>query len=328
MTSRYKLAAITLLMLASVSCIEKKIAPGGGFQAVPMFAGKHVLTMDDDTLRPVRLRLFRDTLFVSYRGLPRIDMYDTNFVRLASIDLTQPDSVYPTSFHLTDSLLIVVDHAQHVVVIYDRSGNLITSFGTLPDGVTPLSPFSVFCYGGVAYIGDATLQKVMAVSITNAGEVTEMGELILTIPNDTLHRIQFPSVVYVTYDGRLIAGDAGEGDIKVFTCDGRYIYRFDAIATEAPMAPQGIDMDNVRDPSMQDSTSFDPSGVRQMGRFHLVDANNRQVHMYNSLGKYIASYSVGDATAHPSDIAIDRRRNRIYIADPEAGAILTYEYRR
>lgn len=317
--------AIFVFMLISVSCIEKKIEPGG-FQTAPVFVGIRVLTQEDDTLRPVRLRLYHDTLFVSYQGLPRIDMYDTNLVRVASIELTHPDSIYPTNFHLTDSLLIVADHAQHVVVIYDRAGNLITSFGTLPDGVTPLSPFSVYCYGGVAYVGDATLQKVMAISITNAGEVTEMGELILTIPNDTLHRIRFPSVVYVTFDGRLIAGDAGEGDVKVFTCDGRFIYRFETVTTGAPMAPQGIDMDNVRDMSMQDSTSFDPSGVREMGRFHLVDANNRQVHMYNSLGKYIASYSVGDLDGRPSDIAIDRKRKRIYIADPAAGAILTYEY--
>jgi hypothetical protein len=221
----------------------------------------------------------------------------------------------------------VADHSQHVVVIYDRMGNLITSFGTLPDGVTPLSPFSLFCYGGVAYVGDAALQKVMAISITDAQDITEMGELILTIPNDTLHRIRFPSAVFVTWDGRLIAGDAGDGDVKVFTCDGRYVYSFDAITTEAPMAPQGIDIDNVRDPSMQDSTSFDPSGVREMGRIHLVDANNQQVHMYSSLGKYVTSYSVGDSAGRPSDIAIDRKRNRVYIADPVAGTIMTYEYR-
>lgn len=327
MALRISLVAITLFMLISVSCIKKKIEPGG-FQAAPTLLRTNVLNLDDDTLRPVRLRLYHDTLFVSYRGLPRIDMYDSSLTKIGSIELTQPDSVYPTNFHLTDSLLIVADHAQHVVVVYDRAGNLITSFGTLPDGVTPLSPFSVYCYGGVAYIGDATLQKVMAISITNAGEVTEMGELILTIPNDTLHRIRFPSMVYVTYDGRLIAGDAGDGDVKVFTCDGRYIYAFDPVTTAAPMAPQGIAMDNVRDPSMLDSTSFDPSGVRHMGRFHIVDANNRQVHMFNPLGKYVASYSVGDPDGRPSDIAIDRRRNRIYIADPEAGAILTYEYRR
>ena len=120
----------------------------------------------------------------------------------------------------------------------------------------------------------------------------------------------------------------GEGNVKVFTCDGRYIYAFDAVTAEAPMAPQGVDMDNVSDPSMQDSTSFDPSGVREMGRFHLVDANNRQVHMFNPLGKYIASYTVGDPDGRPSDIAIDRRRNRIFIADPVAGAIMIYEYHR
>ncbi len=323
---RLLLPIILILILFGVSCDKQKPVPGG-FDAPPVYSEKHVLTDEDDSLRPVRLRLVHDTLFVSYRGLPRIDMYDSGLIRIGSIELTQPEPVYPTSFFLTDSLLVVTDHARHLVVIYDRPGNLITSFGTLPDGVTPLSPFSIYCYGGVAYIGDAALRKIMAVSITDAEGITELGELILTIPNDTLHQIIFPSAVYVTRDGRLVAGDAGEGDMKVFTCDGRFVYKFDAVITEAPIAPQGIDMDNVADPSMQDSSSFDPSGVREMGRFHVVDANNRQVHMFNSLGKYISSYDIGDQEGRPSDLAVDRKRNRVLIADPAAGAIIIYRYR-
>ena len=41
----------------------------------------------------------------------------------------------------------------------------------------------------------------------------------------------------------------------------------------------------------------------------------------------MASYNVGDSAGRPSDIAIDRIRKRVYIADPVAGAIMTYEYR-
>ena len=84
MPLRTILITIALLILTSVSCVEKIDTPGG-FYATPVFTGKADLTVDDDALRPVRLKLYHDTLFVSYKGFTRIDLFDTILVKVASV---------------------------------------------------------------------------------------------------------------------------------------------------------------------------------------------------------------------------------------------------
>jgi hypothetical protein len=153
-----------------------------------------------------------------------------------------------------------------------------------------------------------------------------MGELILQIPSGSSAIIGFPASLMVTFEGRLFVGDSRNSIIKVFTCDGQYIYDFDPIPAQNPFSPIGFAIDNKIDPSMQDSSSFDPSGIREMGRIHVVDPNNRTVHMFNPVGKYVSSYEPQEMMAKPSDIAIDRKSRKIYIADPHAERIFIYRY--
>lgn len=280
-----------------------------------------------NSMKPVRLQWFEDTLFVSYNGVARIDKYTTDLKLVGSIELIDPEPVRPTSFVLIDSLLVVADHARHLVVIYDRNGNFRESFGTTPDG-RPLSPFSLDAYGGVAYIGDLNLGRVLAVSLVDAGEITERGELILTIPGDSSSTIGFPSAVKVTPDGRLLIGNAQSGRVEVYTCDGRHVYNFDSVATDRTIGPQAFDADNVLDPSLRDTTEFDPSGIWGLGRVHLVDANNAKIHIFNPLGVYVASYPDDSLLIRPSGLAVDRKRQRIFVADPGAGKILVFKYER
>lgn len=296
------------------------------YSSLPLFERTVTITVESDTLQPARLKLFKDTLYISYVRDSRIDLFTPNFERIGTIDLVDPEPVFPTAFDITDSSIFVVDHAKHIIAVYNRDGSFLDSFGTLPDGKTALSPFALTYFGGVLYVSDIHFGKVLAVSMVDASGITEKGELILSIPGDSTRTIKFPSAIMVTYDGRLLTGDAGTGEIGVFTCDGRYIYAFDNIKTEKMMAPMGFAMDNIVDPSMQDSLSFDPSGIRKFGRYHVVDANNAVVHMYNPLGRYIASYPGEKILEKPSDIAIDRKRGRIYIADPRGKRILIYRY--
>ncbi len=62
--------------------------------------------------------------------------------------------------------------------------------------------------------------------------------------------------------------------------------------------------DDVVDPAMQDSSSWDPSGIRRMGRFHVVDATNQRLHMFSSVGKYVSSYPGDSVLVRPAGIAI------------------------
>jgi hypothetical protein len=296
------------------------------YRKPPSLFDSKVFIENGDTLMPSRLQVFRDPLFASYLGRHNIDIFTGDLEKAGTILLVDPEPVFPTSFAITDSLVLVSDHAKNVVVIYDRKGGFKESFGLLPDGSTRLSPFDLTYYGGVLYLSDIGLNKILAISMTNAEDITEMGELILQIPSDTSTVIGFPSSLMVTFEGRLFVGDSRNSIIKVFTCDGQYIYDFDRIEATRPFSPMGFATDNKIDPSMQDSSSFDPSGIREMGRIHVVDPNNRTVHMFNPVGKYVSSYEPHDKMMKPSDIAIDRNSRKIYIADPHAERIFIYRY--
>jgi DNA-binding beta-propeller fold protein YncE len=178
----------------------------------------------------------------------------------------------------------------------------------------------------MAYVADMNLRRVLAISLNDVPDLTEVGEMVLSIPGENEPVVGFPSTVFVTDDGRLLIGDAGEGLVRVFTCDGRPIYQFDRVPGRAKLAPQGFAADDVVDPSAQDEHSADPSGIRNQGRLHLVDGFTGQVHMFSPLGKYLGSYPSGSRLLGPAGIAVDRSGKRIYVADPPAGRILVYRY--
>jgi hypothetical protein len=310
-----------------MGCGGGKEAGDSSYKIPPVFQAAHVIGSEEVPLNPVRLSFRLDTLYVSYSGKPQIDIFTPDLDRIGSIMLNDPEPVFPTDFVVADSELYVCDHARGTIVVYDRFGRFRESYGTLPDNTTKLRPFALEYLGGVLYVGDAGQRQVLAISMSDAPGITERGELILSFPNDnSAHAVGFPSALLVTLDGRMIIGDAMQGKLEAFTCDGRYIYPFDTVVTESPMAPQGFAVDNIIDPSLQDSASFDPSGLRSIGRIHLVDTNAGQIHMFNPVGKYIASYPESGTLEKPSDIAIDTARRRVYVAEPVSGRIMVYRY--
>ena len=105
-------------------------------------------------LEPVRLQIEGDTLFVSYNGLPRIDAYNFDLERLATIQLKSAEPVLPTAFTVTDSTFLVGDHHKGVIAVFDRQGNYLDSFGTLPDGSTRLAPIALTSHSGIVYAAD------------------------------------------------------------------------------------------------------------------------------------------------------------------------------
>jgi hypothetical protein len=274
----------------------------------------------------MRLQVVGDTLFVAYKGVSRLDKYTLDLRRVGRIDLNEPERITPSAFAVNDSQIVMADHSRGAVAIYDRRGRFVNSFGMLPDERTPLLPLALSWFDGVAYVADMALKQVLAISTVADNEVTSQGELILHVPGDKGAALGLPSAVFVTPDGRLLVGDAGKGEIRVFTCDGREIYSFDPVPGGGKMAPQGFALDTVLDPSLQVENSRDPSGVREMGRIHVVDGRGRRVHMYNSLGKYLDSYPDDETLAGPSDVAIDTTVQRVYVADSRAKRIHVFSY--
>lgn len=318
------MASIAVLLLLSFGCTGNEEPEQDGYSSPPTLIASYELTEGSLTLHPVRVQILHDTLFVSYDGLARIDVYTPDLTRVRTIELTDPEPIFPTAFAVTDSAFYVVDHSKRAIVICDRDGKLIDSFGKLPDQQTSLSPFSVTCFGGVLYAGDLGQRQVMAISMVDAKNITERGELILSIPADSTHRFRLPSAVSVTPDGRLLVGDAGTGLIQVFTCDGRHIYDFSSTDHPVPIAPMDFAMDNVINPEVQDTASFDPSGIRMAGRIHVADANNNCVHLFSPLGEYVNSYYGSDSLMRPSDLAVNGRGDKIYITDPVAARLYLF----
>jgi hypothetical protein len=277
-------------------------------------------------LQPLRLQVVGDSVFVVYKGIARIDVYNLEFERVGSLPLVLPEPVMPSAFAVNDSQMVVCDHTRGAVVVYDRGGNHIDSFGLLPDAQTRLSPLALAHFQGVAYVADMSQKQVLAISTASTSATTEQGELILRVPGAGGKALGFPSAVSVTPDGRLLVGDAGQGHIRVFTCDGQEIYTFDPVPGQAGIAPQGFAVDNVRDPGMKAATSFDPSGVRLMGRIHVADGRGARVHMYNPLGEYLGSYPDAGALQGPSDVGISQKHRRVFVVDSLARRILVFGY--
>ncbi|MBI5266497.1 MAG: hypothetical protein HY851_04610 [candidate division Zixibacteria bacterium] len=323
----------TILCLVALSVIwagcQQKGEPNrkGGYLAPPELIRSVTLMDDRATLVPVRLQLFKDTLYVSYFGRARIDLYDRALKRVRTITLNRPAPVMPTSFWVTDSVIVVIDHARGTVMSYDQQGSLLASYDRMPDGKTSLNPFAVTAFGGVIYASDIGLRRVLAISMVSAEGITEPGEIVLAIPSDSTQLLGFPAAVAVTPDGRLLVGDAVTGRVEVFTCDGRHVYRFDTIPATPINGPQAFAIDGERDPSLQDTSKFNPSGVQTLGRIHIVDAGCGKVHMFNPLGKYLGSYP-DSRMQKPSGIAVDTTNRTVYIAYPEARTLLLYRIPR
>jgi len=324
----YKRALLSLyLIMMVIGCTDHKDQSEISYLDLPLKKVIHLLNEDDTSLKPIRLHLKDDTIFVSYMGRAGIDLFATTFEMIGSIAFTDPDQIFPTDFFISDSQILVCDHSQQVLVVYDRFGNYINSYSRMPDNKVTLSPFSLTYYNDVVYVGDPLIQKVLAISMADIPEVTEKGELVLTFAGDALNQIVFPSALMVTSDGRLLIGDAGTGSVSAYTCSGRFIYNFEIPELAGIIAPQGIAVDDVQDPSLSNTESFDPSGVPGMGRIHIVDANNGKIHMFNPLGSYLASYPLNETLNKPSDIAIDTASNKIFVIEAAAGRVLEFVYR-
>jgi len=323
---RYRAAGLAWLVIGGLLVLLTPGCSQDDYLRAPEFDRLVQLDETHPGLEPARLQILGDSLFVSFNGLPRLEVFDLDLNRLGGIDLVAPEPILPTSFAVTDSQILVTDHGKGIVARFDRQGQYLDSFGMLPDGVTRLSPISITCFGGVAYVADMGLRRVLAISLNDIKDITEAGEMVLTIPAVKDPAVGFPSTVFVTDDGRLLIGDAANGVVRVFTCDGRPIYQFDTVPGLTKMAPQGFAVDDRIDPSVQDEHSVDPSGIRNQGRLHLVDGYNGQVHMFSPLGRFLGSYPEETRLVGPAGIAVDKVGKRVYVADPPAGRILVYRY--
>lgn len=310
-------ALILLVVMVSLAGCREQADP---YREPP----RYETFIDLGDLEPSRLQVRGDTLYVAYNGLPRIDAYNFQLQRLSSLQLKAPEQILPTAFAITDTSIVVADHGRGVVAVFDRQGEYQNSFDTLPDGKTKLQPIALVAFQGTAYVADMASRRVLAISLNDVPNITEAGELILTIPPTGTPATGFPSALHVTPDGRLLIGDAAQSEVGVYACEGSRIYGFEPVPDLVRLAPQGFAYDRVVDVAKQNEGSFDPSGVRAQGRLHLVDGYNGKIHMFDPLGVYLGTYPTETRLAGPAGIAADASGDYLFIADPPTRRILVY----
>jgi sugar lactone lactonase YvrE len=304
--------------------------PATTFAQKPVFVGEQELASSDDTLaQPFGLAIFHENLLVSYVGANRIEEYSPDFSAHREFNPSpEPDASFTGLLVYRDRLYTTNYRTGELYVLNYQDGSFVTAFGTFPDGRTRMKLFGIAQAGDEVYATDSRTNTILAISTTTIPGIKEEGELITTFPSPKQENFQlsFPSFAATTPDGRLLVSDVGNKEVKVFTCSGRPIQRFETSERTRLHAPMGIAMDNVPSPqsiAAADSI-FDPSGMLYQGRVHVVDSSPGRVHVYDASGRYVLTY--GEELERPNGIAIDTNRRLIFIADAEKRAVLLYKY--
>jgi tripartite motif-containing protein 71 len=124
-------------------------------------------------------------------------------------------------------------------------------------------------------------------------------------------RLNQPSDVAVSNDGRIHVVDGVNGKIKIFNQKGKPMASFGRQGTADGefRNPLGIDVDDS-------------------GRIYIADAGNHRVQIFDAEGNFVNQIKITSKKEHPpdpTDVAVDETRNRCFIVDNDNHAILAYD---
>lgn len=298
------------------------------FHQPPVHVGDVDLRGTAGDLRPFALALSGDRLYVSYIGSPRVDIFDTSFHLVRSVELQTGPGTMIGGIALRGDAMFAADYGRREIGVYGMDGRRRTHFAWLPGGHTRMRPYGLALRDRVLFTADPGLGRVHAIGLAAADSAAADGELLFSMPaSDTgAAALVFPSSVLVTPDGRLLVSDPASARVQVYSCSGRYAYAFEA--PDPPLrAPHAIAMDDLADPEKlrRDRAIFDPSAVLLEGRVHVVDREARCVVVFDALGAPLLRYGTGDLTV-PNGIAIDHAHRAIIIADSQRQCLAVYKY--
>lgn len=318
------LAPLTRSLMERAAAITAPTA----FDQPPVFIGMQAVAAGSN-LKPFALALHEGRLLVSYLSSDRVDEYSDRLKHLRTLHLLEDAPASITGLALDGDRVFAADFRSGDLLIADyKTGKLLQSFGWLPDRKARMKALGVTYHADILYVTDVGSGQIRVISATTVEKVRDEGELILSFPDRGASAIQlgYPTWTTVTPDGRLLISDAKDREVKAFTCSGRFAHLFDKEGMAALQAPMGIAMDDLRSPELAAAakTVFDPSGVQEQGRIHVVDAAQARVKVFNALGKYVLTY--GEELRQPNGIAIDPKTRLIFISDAKLRAIAVYKY--
>ncbi len=323
-----------LVWLISSLTVTDLIKKAGKIEATiftqpPIFVGFKNIEPPDTSAQVFTVTIHNDKLLVSFLNSDCIQEYSASLELIRTICLLDGESASITGIVVEGDRLYAANYRTGELHFADyTNGKLINSFGLFPDNQTSMKLFGVAYRSDAIYVSDSRTNQILAISAIEVPDLKDEGELLLNFPTAELKDFQlsFPTFLAITPDGRLLVSDVGNKEVKAFTCSGRPAHLFEKDGEAKFAAPMGIAFDNVQSPeliALKDSI-FDPSGVYEQGRIHIVDTKLANVKVFNALGKYLLTY--GEELEQPNGIAIDQTRRLIFIADTKKNNVAVYKY--
>ncbi len=299
------------------------------FTQPPVFVGFKNIEPPDSSAQVFALTIHEDKLLVSFLNSDCIQEYSASLELIRNICLLDGEPASITGIVVEGDRLYATNYRTGELHIVDyKTGTLLNSFGMFPDQQTSMKLFGVAYRSDAIYVSDSRTNQILAISAVAVPDLKDEGELLLSFPSAeaTGYQLSFPTFLAITPDGRLLVSDVGNKEVKAFTCSGRPAHLFEKEGEAKLAAPMGIAFDDLPSPeliALKDSV-FEPSGIYEQGRIHIVDTKLAKVKVFNSLGKYVLTY--GEELEQPNGIAIDQTRRLIFIADAKRNAVGLYKY--
>ena len=295
------------------------------FEQSPIYIGSFEVGEKKKSRHPRVITQWNDLLFVSYINSDIVEVFDDQFKIVNSYNFSNGRQSTITGITIDDDFIHIADHLNQEIRIYDHDGNIKHIFKWYPGSKQQIGCYGLFAKESMLYVTDPDQSNVLVISLSDVPGLNEMGELLFTIEGEQ-QLLKSPTAIIVTSDGRILVGDKKKGGIKVFTCDGRFIYEFGNKREGRTFEPNDFACDQMQSHEFLTKlkSQFETSRISKQGRIHVVDSKIARIKVYDALGKYILTY--GKELEQPYGIAIDQKRRRIIVSDSGNDALAIYKY--
>lgn len=311
---------VALLLLGRVGAQGLKLAHEPlPVDQPPKYLGSIALTRQGgERLFPQSLVVTGSQLYVGYTGIDRGDIFTFEGQRVGELAAGHPgSSPIPVGMAFDgQGRRYLADRTGGMVLVFDARGAFAYR---LPSRPLPGSPslVPIWSPGGVAVRDNAVYVSDTEDGLVKVFDIDTLEPIVSFGASYTEKRLASPAGLVVTDDGRVLVADADRGVVEVFTCDGRYAYRFHEPSNGEKLArPEAIAIDT------------EPTGAFAPGRVHVVDSAQGKVFVYDYFGNFLFTYgsSAGNGLSRPKGIAVAPEERLIFVADSKNQEIDIYGY--
>ncbi len=295
------------------------------YKQSPIYIGSFIVGESKISRHPRAITYWNNLLFVTFSNSDFVEVFDDQFKIVNSFNISDDKSSIITGITVDNNFIFIADSLNQEIRIYDHGGDIKHIFKWYPGSKQQIGCYGLFAKESVLYVTDPNQSNILAISLSDVPGFSEIGELLFTIEGEQQLLVS-PTAITVTSDGRILVGDKQKGGIKVYSCDGRFIYEFGNKGEDRTFEPNDFAFDQVQSTEFLNKmkSQFETSKISMQGRIHIVDSKIARIKVYDALGEYILTY--GKELEQPYGIAIDQKRRRIIVSDSGIDALVVYKY--